>query len=700
MSNTYDPFLDLALEVSRQSSTSVATALAEFTKKETLDSQNRWKCSGCHKHVCATKQLTVFRPPLALCIQLKRFSFASYGGNNSFASGMWNKGGRVSGNKIFNHNVLGRGGSKITKPIEFPADLNLPLSDKRSCAYSLTGVVIHVGGSASSGHYTAYVKKPVAGRGYQWFHMDDSFVEQVSEKQVLRQKDAYVLFYCRKEVKLEFPAPPKVSMTTAAAKQLAKVRAKVAATGRLEANQHVSSHVQEQTMSHGVSISSMESVTSEMNSTSQDSLPSETRTLLTLATSKESSQPNSRSTQSAVQLTSKLRLDPPGRTLEPVEATTSEESESDSESSVSKDFDNESLNGRSNPSASGLSADSSGYSADKGSQSSKSGESASASTLKSVLSGSLGHEDLFSPLLTETRPGQPNLSVNQDAEEAEGKTRGPAKSQKTSSKQTEMASTGLDGSDDKSSDETTSGETSSSSSDDSTSSDDRSSSTSADDDESSTETPQVGKSRHVVVSIGQEGSISPLKDSVLSITGGTIVEGKAATTSAKSTATNRSSQSGSLASDPSDGKSRSVASGSVSESSKQSKPQEAKDPSGRTRVVLDRGGAHGKLEVVLGHRSTKGPAWKPNLPSHDQEHELLGNRAVGRWDDEDDNEDDKAIGDNDVKKSSAPLPPARSSEYRAQVVKRMEDSERSRKRKMHLDRWDAHLDQGKVRCCG
>jgi ubiquitin C-terminal hydrolase len=191
-SNTYDPFLDLSLEISRNSCNSVIAAFHEFTRRETLDTNNRWKCSGCKKRVCATKQLTVFRPPLALCIQLKRFSFGGF--------------------------VLG--GKKISKPIEFPVKLQLPLSDGRSCAYALTGIVIHVGGSANSGHYTAYVRKPCNGADRPWFHMDDSFVQQVSEQHVLRQRDAYVVMYCRQEVKVEFPTPPlSGSMTAEEAKE-------------------------------------------------------------------------------------------------------------------------------------------------------------------------------------------------------------------------------------------------------------------------------------------------------------------------------------------------------------------------------------------------------------------------------------------------------------------------------------------------
>jgi ubiquitin C-terminal hydrolase len=43
-SNTYDPFLDLSVEVLRANS--VPTALQHFTAPETLDRNNKYKCSG------------------------------------------------------------------------------------------------------------------------------------------------------------------------------------------------------------------------------------------------------------------------------------------------------------------------------------------------------------------------------------------------------------------------------------------------------------------------------------------------------------------------------------------------------------------------------------------------------------------------------------------------------------------------------
>lgn len=74
--------------------------------------------------MCATKQLTVFRPPLTLCIQLKRFTFGSGAIGGLIHSKRGGGYGHFAGKGM---NM--RGGGKIQKPIEFPATLKLPVSD-------------------------------------------------------------------------------------------------------------------------------------------------------------------------------------------------------------------------------------------------------------------------------------------------------------------------------------------------------------------------------------------------------------------------------------------------------------------------------------------------------------------------------------------------------------------------------------------
>lgn len=145
-SNTYDPFLDLSLEIDH--ARSISRALRSFTQVEVLDAKNKYKCERCGKHVQAGKQLTIYKPPNILMIQLKRFDFGSRA-------------------------------SKLNKEIQFDEVLDLspfisdhvnnskssaspvaaaPASRDPSLVYHLYGVIVHLGHSLHSGHYFSYCK--------------------------------------------------------------------------------------------------------------------------------------------------------------------------------------------------------------------------------------------------------------------------------------------------------------------------------------------------------------------------------------------------------------------------------------------------------------------------------------------------------------------------------------------------------------
>lgn len=71
-SNTFDPFLDLSLEIDKADS--LHKALRHFTAIEQLDGGERhYQCQRCKQKVIALKQLTVHRAPYVLTIHLKRF---------------------------------------------------------------------------------------------------------------------------------------------------------------------------------------------------------------------------------------------------------------------------------------------------------------------------------------------------------------------------------------------------------------------------------------------------------------------------------------------------------------------------------------------------------------------------------------------------------------------------------------------------
>ncbi|KAJ2854379.1 hypothetical protein J3B02_002704 [Coemansia erecta] len=213
-SNTFEPNLDISLDI-QSGGGSVTKALRAFIRPETLTKSNRYKCDKCSKLVDATKQMTIYRLPQTLTLQLKRFS-------------------------IF-------GGGKINRFAEFPLSLNMESyvssnsSESGPYIYNLYAVLVHAGGTARSGHYFCYVKSPAG----VWYEMNDSMVHQVSERTVLKQ-NAYLLFYER-----DMSARSSTSLNKQASngeikkkkKKMGQEKQKIAAdvTGREDLGQSVSS---------------------------------------------------------------------------------------------------------------------------------------------------------------------------------------------------------------------------------------------------------------------------------------------------------------------------------------------------------------------------------------------------------------------------------------------------------------------------
>ncbi|GAM28335.1 hypothetical protein SAMD00019534_115110, partial [Acytostelium subglobosum LB1] len=164
-SNTYDPFMDLSVDINQADS--LTRAMQRFVRPEVLDGSNKYKCSKCKKLVRATKRMSVHLAPPILTVQLKRFSY------------------------------LGFHGGKISKPIQFDASFNLApfmtTTTTSDAMYDLYGVLVHSGSSTNSGHYYCFIKSSSG----VWHNMNDESVHQVNQATVLSQK-AYILFYSRR----------------------------------------------------------------------------------------------------------------------------------------------------------------------------------------------------------------------------------------------------------------------------------------------------------------------------------------------------------------------------------------------------------------------------------------------------------------------------------------------------------------------
>ncbi|CAL1540522.1 unnamed protein product [Lymnaea stagnalis] len=163
-SNTFDPFMDISLDI--KGVNTVEDALAKFVKPETLEQENAYKCPNCKHKVRAQKRFSIQKAPNVLTLQLNRFDFHRH----------------LSG--------------KITRFIKYPEKINLRnyMSQRQDepILYHLYGVLVHSGHSSEHGHYYSYVKSP----SKTWYCMNDSVVHQAAYNNVFNA-DAYVLFYAR-----------------------------------------------------------------------------------------------------------------------------------------------------------------------------------------------------------------------------------------------------------------------------------------------------------------------------------------------------------------------------------------------------------------------------------------------------------------------------------------------------------------------
>ncbi|XP_067914449.1 ubiquitin carboxyl-terminal hydrolase 36 isoform X2 [Heterodontus francisci] len=162
VSDTYDPYLDIALEI--RQAPNIVRALELFVKPDFLSGENAYMCAKCKKKVPATKRFSIHRASNVLTLSLKRFANFS--------------------------------GGKITKDVGYPEHLNMrpymSQSNGEPVNYGLYAVLVHSGYSCHAGHYYCYIK---ASNG-QWYQMNDSMVHCSNIKVVLNQQ-AYVLFYLR-----------------------------------------------------------------------------------------------------------------------------------------------------------------------------------------------------------------------------------------------------------------------------------------------------------------------------------------------------------------------------------------------------------------------------------------------------------------------------------------------------------------------
>ncbi|XP_050364368.1 ubiquitin C-terminal hydrolase 22 [Argentina anserina] len=192
-STTYDPCLDISLDlgsnkpVKRNDSSSSSTlvgCLDLFTKPEKLGADQKLYCQNCRELRDSSKQLSIRKLPLVLCLHVKRFE----------------------------HSLVRKMMRKINSYMHFPFSLDMTpyLSSSIvrnrfgnrifafegddfdiSTEFEIFAVITH-SGTLDSGHYLTYLRIKD-----QWYRCDNAWINEVDER-VVRASQCYMMFYVHK----------------------------------------------------------------------------------------------------------------------------------------------------------------------------------------------------------------------------------------------------------------------------------------------------------------------------------------------------------------------------------------------------------------------------------------------------------------------------------------------------------------------
>ena len=166
VSSVHDPFMFMSVPIPSKlyGKVKLTECLRTFEQVDQLDENNKWECDGCHRKVCATKRMGIYRCAQILIIHLKRFSGSGY-----FSS-------------------------KIETEVDYPDILDTSpfVSEGHGAKYQLIGAVFH-SGSLGGGHYTSAALDQVSDK---WYNFNDSFASPIDISSA-HSRSAYIIFYQR-----------------------------------------------------------------------------------------------------------------------------------------------------------------------------------------------------------------------------------------------------------------------------------------------------------------------------------------------------------------------------------------------------------------------------------------------------------------------------------------------------------------------
>ena len=197
-STTYEAFYSISVEIPQQSGpgADIYSCLRSYTQEEMLSGDEVWKCPHCKCEREATKKIILTRLPEFLVIHFKRFSASK------------NESARKIHTPIdFPLHNLSMDQYMVPHPSPPPPSSYDSARDSQRIdpaitppySYDCYGVLRHLGGTLSSGHYISLVKDQ--GRGC-WRKYDDERTidfdpSRLQGRDRLQNGEAYILFYQR-----------------------------------------------------------------------------------------------------------------------------------------------------------------------------------------------------------------------------------------------------------------------------------------------------------------------------------------------------------------------------------------------------------------------------------------------------------------------------------------------------------------------
>jgi ubiquitin carboxyl-terminal hydrolase 36/42 len=157
----YEPIRGLSIELPRNPDTppEMSKIVKDYFNDEKIPG---YDCRNCKKKTTANKKTKIVTAPRVLIIQLKRFLRFT----------------------------------KITTPV-VPSrniSLNTVMHDSQNASYRLLGYIRHLGGTMSSGHYTAAM---CGFDGTNVYNFDDESRNQITFPSPNKAVQPYILFYSR-----------------------------------------------------------------------------------------------------------------------------------------------------------------------------------------------------------------------------------------------------------------------------------------------------------------------------------------------------------------------------------------------------------------------------------------------------------------------------------------------------------------------